>query len=90
MTVGLKKTESMEETDQPELSSASLAQEGDVGLFIELGGQGPAAINRLKRGAGALTQQVHAAVDRWRDELGIDPNTEVVPVVMLYRRNSLK
>ena len=80
----------MEETDQPESSSASPAREGDVGLFIELGGQGPTAINRLKQGAGALTQQIHAAVDRWRDELGIDPNTEVVPVVMLYRRNSLK
>ena len=83
-------TESMEEADQPESSSTSPAWRGDAGLFIELGGQGPAEIKLLKRGAGALTQQVHAAIDRWRDELGIDPDIEVVPVVMLYRRSSPK
>ena len=89
MTVSLKKTESMEDSDQPE-SSSTPARQGDVGLFIELGGQGPTEIKRFKRGAGALTQQIHAAIDRWRDELGIDPDTEVVPVVMLYRRSSPK
>jgi hypothetical protein len=77
----------MDKSDQPQSSSATPARLGDVGLFVELGGQGPTEIERLRQGAGALTQQIQTAIDHWREELRIDLDTEVVPVVMLYRRN---
>jgi hypothetical protein len=80
----------MEKSDQPPSSSAAPTRQGDFGLFVELGGQARSEINRLKRGAGALTQQIHTAIEHWREELAIDLDARVVPVVMLYRLNPPK
>jgi hypothetical protein len=75
----------MDDSDQPELAGAAAARLCNVGLFIELGTQERTEITRLKEGAGALSQQIKVAIVRWREELGIDAATEVVPVVLLYR-----
>src|SRR5262245_6437372 len=75
----------MDANDQPELFAPS-AQSADCGLFLELGKQKRKEIGRLKRGTGALTRQIEAAIERWRRQLGIDLGTEVVPVVLLYHR----
>jgi hypothetical protein len=79
------KDRDMTKSAQPQLSVTTAPRPTDFGLFIELGGQEREEITRLKRGTGALTRQIQAAIDRWREELGIDTGTEVVPVVLLYR-----
>jgi hypothetical protein len=76
----------MNDSDQPELTGAAAAALSNVGLFIELGTQERQDITRLKEGTGALPQQIKEAIEHWRGELGIDTATEVVPVVLLYRR----
>jgi hypothetical protein len=58
-----------------------------TGLFIDLGSQARRRIRRLKGGDGQLAREIQAAVDQSRQELGIDPGTEIVPVVLLYRRD---
>jgi hypothetical protein len=59
----------------------------NVGLVVELGPQRRKQIKRLKRGEGALAQQIQGAVDQRREELGIDVDAEIVPVVLLYRHD---
>jgi hypothetical protein len=59
----------------------------NTGLLIELGTQPRKQIKRLKHGDGALTHQIQAAVNSSREELGIDVDTEIVPVVLLYRHD---
>ena len=56
------------------------------GLFIDLGDQRPDDVERLKAGAGDMTREIHAAIDRWRASLGVDTAGEIVPVVLLYRQ----
>ena len=80
------KDRDMDKNDQSQLSVTTAAALSDVGLFIELGSQGRKEIARLKEGTGALSRQIKTAIDHWHKELGIDPATEVVPVVLLYRR----
>lgn len=60
----------------------------NVGLVVDLGGQRRKEIKRLKRGEGALAQHIQAALEEARRSLGIDDETEVVPVVLLYREPS--
>jgi hypothetical protein len=57
-----------------------------IGLYIDLGNQASEEIARLRVGTGALRQRVRRAIAHWRDELGIEGETEVVPVILLYRR----
>jgi hypothetical protein len=57
-----------------------------TGLLIELGPQRRKQIERLKRGNGALTHQIRVAVEQSRQEFGIDKATEIIPVVLIYRR----
>ena len=52
---------------------------------MDVGKQRRKAIKRLKRGDGPLKRQIQATLDRSREELGIDPAAEIVPVVILYR-----
>jgi hypothetical protein len=58
----------------------------DRGLLIDLGRQSRSRIKRFKRGRGRLARQITQAVTEACDGLGIDPQAEVVPVVILYRR----
>ena len=58
------------------------------GLFIDLGEQMPQDIAGLKDGAGDMTREINAAIDRWRGSLGVDTAGDVVPVVLLYRQRT--
>jgi hypothetical protein len=64
-----------------------VARTPDLGLLVELGPQRRKEIKRLKRGEGALTRRIVAAVEQQRQQLGIDPAAEIVPVVLLYRQD---
>lgn len=74
----------MEESDVPELYLPPQPALPDTGLLIDVGRQRQKHVNRLKRGEGRLTREVQAALYNAREELGIDPATEIVPVVLLY------
>jgi hypothetical protein len=82
----MTKDRNMTESDHAGLPVATVARPSS-GLFLELGRQRRKEISRLKAGTGALTRQLHAAVTRWRGQLDVDAATEVVPVVLLYRRD---
>jgi hypothetical protein len=77
----------MEQNDSPQSPTPTAARPCEVGLFVELGRPRAQEIKRLKRGNGALSQQIRLAVDRWREQLGIESAAEVVPVVLLYRHD---
>jgi hypothetical protein len=62
-----------------------VAQVPNIGLMVDFGEQRRKKIRRLKRGRGVLTRQIQAAVEEARRDLGIEPDTEIVPVVLLYR-----
>jgi hypothetical protein len=72
------------EPSQPSLPV--VARLPNVGLLLDLGRQRRKQIKRLKQGDGRLIRQIQAAVSHAREELGIDPAAEVVPVVIVYRR----
>jgi hypothetical protein len=57
----------------------------NIGILTDLGKQRRKAIKRLKRGDGPLKRQIQATLHRSCEELGIAPEAEVVPVVILYR-----
>jgi hypothetical protein len=77
----------MNKSAAPQSLLPTAARLPNIGLQIELGPQRRKQIKRLKRGTGSLTQQIQATVDRLREELGIDAAAEIVPVVLLYRRD---
>ena len=56
----------------------------NVGLIVDAGWQRRKHIKRLKRGMGRIATQVEAAADQARRELRIGPDTEIIPVVLLY------
>ena len=56
----------------------------NVGLIVDAGQQRRKHIKRLKRGMGRISTQVEAAADQARSELRIGPDTEIIPVVLLY------
>jgi hypothetical protein len=76
----------MQRDEPPGQSGTPAAESLDMGLFLELGRQKRKEIMRLKEGTGPLTRRVQAVVNRWREQLNVDPAAEVVPVVLLYRR----
>src|SRR5262245_65180848 len=78
--------ETMKPGDFPPPTRDGPARLYDVPLVIELGRLRRKQAKRLKRGEGPLTVQIQAAVDRRRAELGVDNAAEIVPVVLLYRR----
>lgn len=91
----MEKTKNVERSDQPQFDQLQRSAEyfgssGEVGLFVELGQPRPTEIKELKRGVGVLSDQIKEAVTRWREELRIGDDMEVVPVVVLYRRDRLK
>jgi hypothetical protein len=69
---------------EPELPAPATTPVPNIGLVVDLGGQRRKAIKRLKRGEGALAQHIQAAAEEARRSLGIDDQTVVVPVVLLY------
>jgi hypothetical protein len=54
--------------------------------MLDLGPQRRRDIKQLKRGDGPLALEIETAVHRAREDLGINPAAEIVPVVLLYRR----
>jgi hypothetical protein len=56
----------------------------NVGLIVDVGRQRRKHIKRLKRGMGRISTQVEAVADEARGELRIGPDTEIIPVVLLY------
>jgi hypothetical protein len=75
------------DSGDPRRTLATTDRVPNIGLVVEFGAQRRKHIKRLKRGEGALAWQIQQAVDQQREELGIDPSAEVVPVVILYRRD---
>jgi hypothetical protein len=61
-----------------------LSPTSNVGLIVDVGRQRRKHIKRLKRGMGRISTQVEAAADQARSELRIGPDTEIIPVVLLY------
>jgi hypothetical protein len=61
-----------------------LSPPSNVGLIVDVGRQRRKHIKRLKRGMGRISTQVEAAADQARSELRIGPDTEIIPVVLLY------
>ena len=56
----------------------------NVGLIVDAGRQRRRHIKRLRQGMGRIAAQVEAAADQARMELRIGPDTEIIPVVLLY------
>jgi hypothetical protein len=77
----------MNKSAAPQSLLPTAARLPNIGLLIELGRQRRKQIKRLKRGTGSLMQQIQVTVDRLREELGINAAAEIVPVVLLYRRD---
>jgi hypothetical protein len=67
------------ETSLPDATIAA-----DVGLFIHLGGWRPAELERLKTGDGRWMRRIDAAIDNWREDIGVC-GARLVVVVLLYR-----
>jgi hypothetical protein len=67
------------------LELLTIAPLASSGLLVELGRQRRKEISRLKQADGPLTRQIEAAVTSWREQLKINLEAEVVPVVLLYR-----
>ena len=76
------KDRGMENSDRSQ-SLATIAT--DVGMFVHLENGRPNEIECLKEGAGGSMRQIEAAIDRWREQLGIDAAASIVAVVLLYR-----
>lgn len=72
---------SMEKRDTS-LPEATIA--ADVGLFIHLGGWRPAELERLKTGDGRWMRRIDAAIENWREDIGVS-DARLVVVVLLYR-----
>ncbi len=77
----------MEQSGDSHLPVPVAARTPTIGVLVDLGRQRRKQIKRLKRGNGRLTRHVQAVVEQSREELGIDPAVEIVPVVLLYRRS---
>jgi hypothetical protein len=80
----------MEEREEAKDSTAAASRSAVEGLFIDLGERGPEDVARLKEGTGPMTAEIHAAIDRWRENLGIDTAGDVVPIVILYEKRNLR
>jgi hypothetical protein len=76
--------------DQLQRSVEYFGPSEEIGLFVELGQPRLTEIKELKRGVGVLSDHIKEAVTHWREELRIGDDIEVVPVVVLYRRDRLK
>jgi hypothetical protein len=77
----------MDSSDAARGTLVSTARLPNTSLLVDFGQQRRKGIDRLKRGEGALRWQIQEAVDRHRQELGISADGEIVPVVLLYRRD---
>jgi hypothetical protein len=76
----------MEQDDSPPSTLPVPLPSSQSGLMLDVGAQSRRRIKRLRRGDGQLARRIHAAVDAAREQLGIDPAAEIVPIVVLYRR----
>lgn len=74
-----------DDDDRPSPSLPAVAGPGKVGLLVDLGRPRRKHIKRLKRGFGRLTAPIEATIESARQQFGIDPGREIVPVVLLYR-----
>jgi hypothetical protein len=80
----MSQTEDLDESGSAQGSLPALPALSNVGLIVDAGRQRPQHIKRLKRGMGRIAAQVEAAADQARSELRIGPDTEIIPVVLLY------
>jgi hypothetical protein len=67
----------------------SVRQSSSVGLVIDAGRQRQKHIKRLKRGAGRIAEQVESVIAQFSAEHEIDPDAEIIPVVLLYQNSDL-
>jgi hypothetical protein len=58
-----------------------------TGLLVDLGKQSRAEVKELRQGHGRLCEHLAAVVDGARHELGISADVEIIPIVLLYRRD---
>jgi hypothetical protein len=76
----------MDKADHRELCLPLATPLGNIGLLVDLDRQPRKQIKRLKRGDGPLTYQIQAAVASSREQLNVDADTAIIPVILLYRR----
>ena len=55
-------------------------------LVIDMGKASRKRLRQLKRGRGKLVGKVMGTLDEIREGLGADPEVELLPVVVIYRR----
>jgi hypothetical protein len=78
----------MDQNDPIDASkTVAVSPSGVGGLYIDLGRQDRDALALLRGGSGQVTEQINAAIERWRETLGIDVSSDIVPVVLLYTRH---
>ena len=80
----MSRREDLKEGGSAQESLPALPALSNVGLIVDAGRQRRKHIKRLKRGMGRIAAQVEAAADQARSELRIGPDTEIIPVVLLY------
>ena len=78
----------MDKRDEAGVPTAAASRAAVEGLFIDLGEREPEDVALLKDGTGAMMGEIHSAIDRWRETLGIDIAGDIMPVVLLYRRRN--
>ena len=80
----MNRTDDIDEGGSAQGSLPVLPPPPNVGLIVDAGRQRRKHIKRLRLGVGRIATQVEAAADQARMELRIGPDTEIVPVVLLY------
>ena len=55
-------------------------------VYLNAGKRRPKEIKALKRGQGKLAAKIVAEVEKAVGEIGLDGGSDVIPVVLLYRR----
>ena len=74
----------MDKAERRELCLPVATALENIGLLVDLGQQPRKQIKRLKRGDGPLSYQIQAAVASSREQLNVDGDTEIIPVILLY------
>jgi hypothetical protein len=74
----------MDKAERRELCLPVATPLGNIGLLVDLGRQPRKQIKQLKHGDGPLSYQIAAAVASSREQLNVDVDTEITPVILLY------
>ena len=79
-------------TDDSEKTAGAAAEKIEAGkpFVLHLGKIRKKHIKRLERGEGRLMEEVRLALDQIRSRSSLDSTTELVPIVLIYRKKDRK